>query len=440
MKRRLFVWMIAGLASAGLALVSIGCSSDSGGGGAQGGSATNAERMDVKQTFDQLAGWFPAETAAVGFFDNMDQALGTASVVPPTSVTGIKEGDAGSPEALAKDIEKEMKKRLGIDPTTSNGLVMGGGVAWQTVVLLGDFEPSGDNVETSKVAGTQAYKFPTKNFSKDLQEWTDAVWATALDGGKAGLAFFRSKSALKRALEAESGDTLEGADSRKTFDKLVAASTSGDGSSRLTVISPIGELSYAAMLAPQVPFSLPSGVAVSLGSHIKVDAIGEKKTLDEVEKYVKNNVLSQLDDQISEMKSNMDSDEELPAGEATSAITGYHFLTAYRKQLDPKRNDGRLTYSVAQPFAHMSSIASVGMLAGLAVPAFTQYMKRSIGGGGMGGGGLGGGMRGGSPGGGMGGGSPSLGGGSGDAPSDQEIKEMQKKLKQQQQQFEDMQE
>ena len=292
-------------------------------------------RGDVRAELVGAMEWFHPDTVVVAAF--------STAAFWEHARAWFPEGQEQRFDAMRGDLAAICKRALGVDLTAARTIVAGFGPQQVAAVLLGPVDiPPGSG--------------PVRELEANF-----VMVPTGDEGG--GAVLFDSRTEAKAAVAArESNSTLR--DQHLPLEML-----DGIGPTRavgfIRVTSAI-EHEIAALTPP------PDHAVVSLGDQVVVTVRGSEESLEGIADLVmrarsfgQNSIALEYERR-----------DQLPAAEAVVAVLGYHFGVAYLDSIQSTRRDGELTYTADVPSGAVG-MASPGVLAAIAIPAFLKYIKRS---------------------------------------------------------------
>lgn len=323
-------------------------------------------KLVVQKTLLQRhARWIPSDTLGVGIVD----------LRPITQNAFAKDHWGSNPQVIAnqenlrRELGEMMTKRLGMDLTGLQYVVIGGGPTWQSVIV-GGIKLSMKQLKTEQVNGFEVFTIQSNHPADQeiIEEIKKEASPWAVKVGDDALAFFANRRAMELAVNTPSV-TLS-ADEKRA--KLLEDMLGAEGSYASTAIMFDNPLIAGALTQAKLPFEAPDAISMAVGEQTRLTMYGPKGKLEKIDAELQK-VLSEYE---SKIKAEYETREEKNTIEAMSVVYGYHTALTTRELLKPQLTDKSLTYKIQTP-SLSSPVMFVGIAAAIAVPAFLRFTKES---------------------------------------------------------------
>lgn len=323
-------------------------------------------QLVVQRTLLQRhARWIPSDTLGVGVVD-----------LRPITENAFSKAHWGSnpqvvanQENLRRELGEMMTKRLGMDLTGLQYMVIGGGPTWQSVIV-GGIKLSMKQLKTEQVNGFEVFTIQSNHPADQeiIEEIKKEASPWAVKVGDDALAFFANRRAMELAVNTPSV-TLSADEARaKRFDEMLG----GEGSYASTAVLFDNPLIAGALTQAKLPFEAPDAISMAVGEQTRLTLYGPKGKLEKIDAELQK-FLSEYE---SKIKAEYETREEKNTLEAMSVVYGYHTALTTRELLKPQLTDKSLTYKIQTP-SLSSPVMFVGIAAAIAVPAFLRFSKES---------------------------------------------------------------
>lgn len=296
----------------------------------------NEPAIEVREAFEDAAGWLPREATAVfTLTDPTDHRLGRHML--PVAESSLDADRPGSAEALQADLEELFVDHLGFDLTRTDAAVAALQIGSATVVLLGDYDTP-EGLPEIELEDRTAYRLDADEEQFDDIEGTHQLYLMPVDQPRPGLVVAMSVDQLERLAEArradDGGHTLASGARAELFHELFEEAEG----SWFAVVSALGDLDP---FVDNEETPMPRAALLNHGDVTGLTLRGEDEELDEIQR--------DIDARIAEFRDRMEESYEEREGdllEEFSAVYGYHGFESIAGQLEPETGDGRLRYEL----------------------------------------------------------------------------------------------
>lgn len=261
-------------------------------------------------------------------------------------------------------------KRLGLDLTKAKQIVVGVGLAWQSVVITGiksDVPVTG----SKKIDGFETFKLASSSKEDEMIFKDMPIYGFKLTDDNA-VVMVTKPAAIEGVIKTKS---LSLANEPKALKRLVGLMPKRPAriSFAMTLDNPIVQ---RAVPADQIPFALPNAVSMEFGDKLSMKFHGQKADLQKLHQTA----MDEYGKWFKQVEENYNKRESQNIAVAMLSITTYHNAKKLRDILTPTFTDATLSYQYDIPDQNGTSmiIGGMGAAAAIAIPLFFGFREASM--------------------------------------------------------------
>ena len=285
---------------------------------------------------------------------------------------GTKDPKAGKARLaqVMRELSALSTKRLGLDLTKAKQIVVGVGLAWQSVVITGiksDVPVTG----SKKIDGFETFKLASSSKEDEMIFKDMPIYGFKLTDDNA-VVMVTKPAAIEGVIKTKS---LSLANEPKALKRLVGLMPKRPAriSFAMTLDNPIVQ---RAVPADQIPFALPNAVSMEFGDKLSMKFHGQKADLQKLHQTA----MDEYGKWFKQVEENYNKRESQNIAVAMLSITTYHNAKKLRDILTPTFTDATLSYQYDIPDQNGTSmiIGGMGAAAAVAIPLFFGFREASM--------------------------------------------------------------
>lgn len=284
---------------------------------------------------------------------------------------GTKDPKAGKARRakVMSELSALSTKRLGLDLTKAKQIVVGVGLAWQSVIITG-IKSDVPVTDAKTIDGFETFKLASSAKEDEMIFKDMPVYGFKLKEDNA-VVMVTKPAAIEGVIKTKS---LSLANEPKTLKRLVGLMPKRPAriSFAMTLDNPIIQ---RAVPADQIPFALPSAVGLEFSDKLSITFHGQKADLQKLHQTA----MDEYNKWFKLVEERYNERETQNIAVAMLSITTYHNATKLRDILTPTYTETTLAYQYDIPDQNSTSliIGGMGAVAAIALPFFLNFQKAS---------------------------------------------------------------